>query len=138
MKIELVNFAKAKEEVEGWLDYKKIRDKKREDFKSSVDNLIDLVQDGVLVVNSDNTITHILNFPIDMGGNNGPVSEIKYKARLEERESRGVLAQLKTGDATDNRLIAKFCALTGQSIGFQGKLDSSDMSIAQEILVFFF
>jgi len=133
---ELVDLDTAKREIEGWLDFKKIREKKREDYRSSIDNLVSLVQEGVLRVNEDYSITHVLNFPVDMGAGN-PVTEVKYKARLEERESREKLAALKTGDAIDNRLIAKFCALTGMGIGFQGKLDSSDSSIANEIIIFF-
>ena len=133
---ELVDLDTARKEIEGWLDYKKIRDKKREDYRGNIDNLISLVQEGVLRVNDDHSITHVLNFPVDMGAGN-PVTEVKYKARLEERETRERLAALKTGDAIDNRMIAKFCALTGMSIGFQGKLDSSDSSIASEIILFF-
>jgi hypothetical protein len=133
---ELVNLETARKEIEGWLDYKKIRDKKREDYQSSINSLVSLVQEGVLTVNEDKSITHILNFPVDMGGPN-PITEVKYKARLEVRELREKLANLKTGEAIDNRLIANFCALTGQGVGFQGKLDTSDISIANEIIVFF-
>lgn len=133
---ELVNLETARKEINGWLDYKKIRDKKREDYQSTIDSLVSLVQEGVLTVNDDKSITHVLNFPVDMGLGS-PVTEVKYKARLEVRELREKLANLKTGEAIDNRLIANFCALTGQSIGLQGKLDTSDISIANEIIVFF-
>jgi hypothetical protein len=134
---ELVNFETARKEIYEWLDHKKIRNKKREDYQSSIDNLISLVQDGVLSVNEDFSITHKLNFPIEMGGSNGAVTEVKYKPRIEARELREKLANLKTGDATDNRLTGYFCAISGQSIGFQGKLDTSDTSIANEIIIFF-
>jgi hypothetical protein len=133
---ELVDLDTARKEIEGWLDFKKIREKKREDYRGSIDNLISLVQEGVLRVNEDNSITQELGFPVDMGGT-APVSEVKYKARLEVRELREKLSTLKTGDAIDNRLIANFCALTGQGVGFQGKMDTSDISIANEIIVFF-
>lgn len=129
---ELVTQEVATKEVNAWLDYKKIRPKKREQFKDSIESLIDGVVQGTLSINGNFEITMKLAFPIQ------DVQEVTFKSRLQERESREIFSALKGGNDTDNRITAKFCALTGKGIGFQGQLDSVDMGMAQEIIVFFF
>ena len=123
----------AAQEIEKWLDYKKINDRKREQYKDSIDALIDAVSDGVLTVDEDHNLVQSLKFPI---GNEVTTSKLEYKPRLKVASVHSALQGVKTADA-DGRICAYIAALTSQPKGVITALDTEDYSIGQAIAIFF-
>lgn len=132
-KTSKVPFEIAESEINSWLDYKKIDELQRESQEDQIKSLISFVQSGYLELNEDKTFTHKLKFPV---GENETTTELKYKARLTEREISQKLHGVKSDDG-DGRLLAHVQALTGQPKGIIAALDKEDFKIARAIAVFF-
>jgi len=120
------------QDITRWLDAKKVRDTKKIEFKQHIDSLISAVEDGLISVNEDGTITQDLLWPIG----EKEISELKYKMRLNYEMVKPYLKNIQADNGSE-RLIAYACALTGESIGILNKLDSEDSVIMQSIAVFF-
>lgn len=120
-------------DVNRWLDHKRVRQTKREEYKQHIESLVSAVQDGLLTVEEDCIITQHLLFPI---GENGSIEDLKFKPRLSQEQLNPYVSKLSSGSA-DERLRAYICALTGQAVGIVSKLDSEDNTISQSIAVFF-
>lgn len=123
----------AQQDIDRWLDFKKVGQSKREKKSEEIDNLVDSVADGYLVVNDDYTLKHILKFPLEGGI---PVKELIYQTRLEAVKIKSRMQNLKAGDG-HGVLMGYICALTDQAAGIIGKLDTEDYNIAGCIVVFF-
>jgi hypothetical protein len=124
----------AAQEVQGWLDFKKIKEKKQESYKDQIEVLVDAVSEGTLEINSETkTITQNLDFPI---GSEMKVSKLEYKPRLTVGEIQSHMGGVKATDA-DGRITAYVAALTNQPKELIKKLDTEDNSIAQSIAIFF-
>jgi hypothetical protein len=61
---------------------------------------------------------------------------LTFKPRIQVRDVQPALRSLKSGDG-DGRIMAYLSALTGESMGILGLMDSSDHSICASIVVFF-
>jgi hypothetical protein len=134
--MDKVNRELATNEVNSWLDSKKIRPKKRESYSTYVETLVDAICDGVLTYNRDNhTFVHVLNFPLS-GDGEISVDKIVYKNRVNTFDVEPYLRNVKSTDS-DGRLIAWICALTGRGVGIIKNLDTEDLSIGQSIAIFF-
>lgn len=119
-------------EVNRWLDAKKIGAKKRETYKSTISQLVEYVEEGVLILSDDCIFTHALKFPI---GVDTTTTKLTYKLRLSVDASiEGLKGTNGSGTET---VLAYVSALTGEVKGFIKKLDSEDYSVAQAITVFF-
>lgn len=132
----MVSLDVATETIESWLDYKKIKPKKREAGKPYIDNLIDAVQAGSLILNDDHSLDLILDWPIGIGTSQ-PIEKLNFKARItqldKDKASKGVLDK-----SVDGSILITICALTGQSANVIKNLDeSTDRSIADSIALFF-
>jgi len=124
----------AKSDINAWLDYKKITDKKRESYETNIETLTDAVVDGYLVYNkSDNTLDHKLKFSF---GAEITVDSLTYSPRLNMQRLKPYLNGVKSTDA-DGRITAYICALTGKARGIIEQLDSEDLTIAQAVAIFF-
>jgi hypothetical protein len=119
-------------DVNRWLHAKKISNKKRETYKTTIDQLVDFVEEGVLSLNDDNVFVHTLKFPV---GVDTITNKLEYKLRLSVDASIDALKGTN-GSGTET-VLAYVSALTGQVKGFIKKLDSEDYSVAQAITVFF-
>ncbi|MCH9621003.1 MAG: hypothetical protein S4CHLAM20_04170 [Chlamydiia bacterium] len=129
-----VNKQTAINEVNGWLDYKRVSEKKREDLSDQIELLVEGVSDGYLRINSETfEIVHTLSFPIGEGDS---IKELTYKPRLTVSEINNRTKGVRNGDA-DGRVKAYISALCGQGQGVLGNLDSVDFTIPQSIIVFF-
>lgn len=129
-----VNRETAEAEINSWLDYKKINEKKRENYKDNISALVDAVCDGILSVNPDTKeLIQTLNFPI---GDEMKVSKLEFKPRLTVGSVQSHLNGVKATDA-DGRIIAYVAALTSQPKELIKKLDTEDNSVAQSIAIFF-
>lgn len=130
--MDSVSREKATEEVEGWLDKKKVYPSTREAQKDSVDLLIEAIMSGDLTLDTlKNEFVHKLLFPLD----DGP-KELRYKARLNDKMLKPYLQGVKSTDA-DGRLAAHTAALTSQPKAIIEALDSADKKIMMSIAVFF-
>ena len=123
----------ALQEVEKWLDYKKITPNKREVYKDNIESLANSIADGTLVLNDDLSLTHNLIFEI---GSETKTSILKYKPRINVGNVYSHMNGVKATDI-DGRLHAYICALTGSPKLLVQQLDTEDISIAQNIAVFF-
>lgn len=120
-------------EVKRWMDSKRIRESKRTEYKSHIESLVSAIEDGLITVNEDNTITQTLLFGI---GEGEAIKSITFKNRLNTEQVKPFLKNIDAGDG-DGRLNAYICALTSMAVGVVNKLDSEDKSISQSIAVFF-
>lgn len=124
----------ATQEIEKWLDRKKVYDSTREAYQDSIDLLIEAVMNGDLKLNHEtNELTHKLLFPDVFGGG---VTEFVYKGRLNDEGLTPHLQGVSPKDA-DGRLLAHVAALTAQPKGILKKIDSADKKIMMSIAVFF-
>lgn len=123
----------ALQEVEKWLEFKKIGDSKREKQKESIEALIENFSDGVLILKEDMTIVHTLKFPLD---GEMPLKTLEYKPRIKTETVQLHLQGIKPADI-DGRLSAFAAALTSKPKAIINKLDTEDTAIAQSIAIFF-
>lgn len=130
---ELVAPEQAKKEIEGWLEYKKISNSKREAYKENIETLVNAVVDGIITVDDKFNLTHTLKFKTD---GDAPIEKLIYKPRISIRDVHANLNGVKPSDA-DGRLVAYVAALTGQPKGVIKALDTEDYAIGQAIAIFF-
>ena len=131
--MELINKEIAESEISKWLDFKKVSSKRRESKQENIDALIDAVIDGHLVLNENNSFTHTLKFPI---GENGQITKLEYKPRLEVKEIQLQMQGIKSTDL-HGMILSYVSALTGKAKGIVSAMDSEDYTIAQGIAIFF-
>lgn len=118
-------------DVEKWLTFKKVNDKKREAFKVNIDAMAEAVSEGILIINEDFSITHKLLFAI---GEEVKINEFKYKARLSVNE----LQNASVGKAgMDARILSAIGALSDQPKKIVSAMDTEDYNVAGSIAVFF-
>ena len=127
-----VSIEVATADVEKWLDFKKVRETKREKFAETVENLIEGFQDGLLTLDEETgEITQHLQFPA-----NG-IEKLVFKPRIDVGSVNLHLTKVKPGDS-DGRVLAYVCALTGKLKAEIAKMDLEDYNVSGNIAVFFF
>lgn len=124
------------QEVNEWLDFKKIKDNKREESKQQIEELVTSIESGILVIDENKNIIQTLEFPITNNVNEITVSKISYKPRLNVRELNDKLKAVK-GTDVDARIMAYATALTGEVGSIIGKLDTEDYRLTSSIVMFF-
>lgn len=120
----------AEKEITEWLDYKRIKPSRRKDLEEQIVGLVSLVEEGDLVILDDKSMELTLGQSLDSK------SKLTFKPRLSLREVQPRLREVKPGDA-DGRLMAYICALTGESMGMLGLMDTVDYTACTNIAVFF-
>lgn len=123
-------------DIERWLDYKRISDKKRESNKEYIDSLVSEIEEGNLTVNDDCILVYSLKFAIEDEGGNPTLEQLTFKPRMRTADLDPYLKGVKATDA-DGRVRAHICALTGKGMAMIGKLDTEDISVCSTIAVFF-
>lgn len=129
----VVSKDQAAEEVEKWLNFKKVSTTQREEHAEFIKALAEYISVGILVLNEDHTFTHTLQFPIGTGD---AITSLTYKARINPKILKPYLSAVKSGDSS-GLIWAHICALTGQNSGVIIELDQEDIKIARAITVFF-
>lgn len=121
-------------EINEWLDYKKVRPKKRETNEDSIEELVDAIECGDLIFDKDTKELKLqLAVPL---GTNEQIKELTFKARISVGEVHPYLKKIKTGDG-DGRLLAYVKALTNETDILIESMDTGDQSLATCIVVFF-
>jgi hypothetical protein len=128
--------ARAIEDFENWLDYKKIRDKKRSSFQDSEESIIAAIMDGSLVICEDFKIEYTLLFPITNDKGEITLEKIKLKPRIKAHEIESKMKGVKANDI-DGRIRGYISALSGQNSAIIKKLDTEDYGILREIASYF-
>lgn len=126
----------ARQEIEVWLDYKKVPSKKREDMADTIDLLAEAIEVGVLVRNDNNSITHQLIFPIENKDGEATVHQITYKPRITAEAINLRMKGVKVTE-THAMFLAYASALTDQPVQLLKHLDTEDLRIVQSVVAFF-
>lgn len=123
----------AREEVEKWLEYKKVTTKKREAFAEAIQTLADYICEGLLTLEEGCIFKQKLLFPL---GNGGSIPELSYQPRVQIKD---LSSQSKGVPNTDQkaRVAAIVSSLTGVAKGIIVTMDSEDADVAQAIALFF-
>lgn len=125
----------AEAEITAWLDAKKVMEDIRTNNVSFVETLVSAISEGRLIRDSEkNELTYKLSFPI---GSGEAISELKFKARINDKMVRPYLKGVK-GDDSDGRMNATISALTGQARAIIDEIDSVDKKVVMAIAVFFY
>lgn len=124
----------AQAEVQRWLDFKRINEKKREEKKESIESLVSYFEDGTLELQEDYTIKQTLKFPI---GANEAVKELTFKPRLTVKEINNAKNKNAKGFDTDSYITDRMAALTGVNRELLLNLDTVDAGVCNTIVVFF-
>lgn len=131
---EVVSREIAQQEIDKWLDFKKVSPKKRETNKDSIEALVDAIIEGTLVLKDETKVlVHTLRFPTE---GEDPIKVLEYKPRLKMDAVHAHLNSVKSSDA-DGRVAAYIAALTTKSKTVVKAMDTEDYSIAQSIAIFF-
>jgi hypothetical protein len=127
----------ASQEINSWLDYKKVNDKKREAFADSIETLIDSICDGSLSLTPEKVLVQELRFPIGEDGKETmAIKSLSFKPRLKIQTIHMHLQGVKNGDA-DGRVLAYVAALSSTPKDALRGMDTEDFSIGQAIAIFF-
>lgn len=128
----VITKAAAQEEIDAWLDSKKVFQGKRESSKDHLEILIEAMSVGCLVLKEGKFVQTLLA-PV---GKDGEIKTLQYADRINRRMVAPHLQNVKASDG-DGRILAYMAALTGQPKNILDKLDSEDQRIADSIVVFF-
>lgn len=134
-----VDLNTATEEVDKWLDFKKVSQRKRDSKKEHIEELVDAVVDGTLILDENFSWTHNLRFPIRTQEDNqesAPIETFTYKPRVDIGSVQNYLKRI-SGSDFDGRVVCYVAALTSRATEMIKRLDTEDYSIAQAIAVFF-
>lgn len=131
--MDTINVQTAQNDVEKWLDLKKIGSAKRQSMKDSIENLVDGIREGFLSINEKGEIKQTLKFPL---GEDESIKELVFKPRISIKEVKPYLKEVKSSDV-DGRLAAYVAALTNTSKDIIEKMDSEDSGVSNSIAVFF-
>lgn len=131
---EILSEDVARQEIEDWMDEKRIRESKREDNKESVDVLVDALKRGLLERDQDGNLVQNLLFPIQK--EQGQLTQLHFKKRMTRKQVKPFLKKVEPKDI-DGRIVAYAAALSGQSSAIIESLDSEDQGITDAVAVFF-
>jgi hypothetical protein len=127
----------AAEDVKKWLDHKRVKPIKREIQIYYINQLVQAVMYGDLVLNEDFTFTHKLNVPVVNGKDGSSIfDKLTYASRLTVQDVSNVLEGMNTRNEISNS-IAYGAALTGKATGLIGRLDTSDLEVMTAVGIFF-
>lgn len=127
----------AEKEVEGWLDYKNIRKRKREELKDSINSLVDAVEDGLMIIDQKSfVVTQKLLIPIENSEGVATVTELKLAPRINAKLIREKMKGVKSDDL-HGMMISYIAALSGNAKEIIGALDTVDYGISNSFSSFF-
>ncbi len=129
---EVVSKQVAEQELNAWMDYKKIYPKSRVTLEAPISHLVDAIMYGDVSISADtHIITQKLKEPVS-----GLFDSLTYKPRMNVSDVKKYLSGIKAMDG-DSRTTAYICALTDKGPSQIDRLDTEDNKTAQAIAVFF-
>lgn len=131
-----ISHEQATEEINGWLDYKKIFQETRDKLKDNTEVLVEAMANGFLTLNPEtHEFTQKLLFGTGDEGNSG-LMELKYRPRLREKDIVPYMKGVKIEDI-DARIRAVIGALTMTPKEVIIALDTQDRKVCNAIAFFF-
>ena len=124
----------AMQEIEKWLDHKKVSASKRESNQEAIKSLAEEISSGSMVL--DDTTFNLVYKIKYQSVTEAPVKELIFKPRLNIGAVYNHLQGIKPTDA-DGRLFAYAAALTNNPKEVIKKLDIDDWNVVQAVVVFF-
>jgi len=122
----------AEQEVEKWLDFKRVRPKKRKDMEDSIKELIESFEEGILELDS---ATHEIKQNLIWEAGNRKF--LTFKPLLTVGASQRRLQSVKSSDG--HAMISAYVSeLTGENSGIIGGMNTEDYGISRTIAGFFF
>lgn len=133
---EVVALEKAQEEVDNWLDAKKVKPGDRVTNQKFISTLIEAIQYGNLELDADtNTFTQKLDFPLTNSAGTETLTSLKYNPRGQTGSLQSKTANLNgIGMAV---YVAYASSLTGELVATLNRLDTEDFKVLQAIITFF-
>ncbi len=132
-----INIEIAEQAFIGWLDFKRVRESKRENNIDQQNIIVEAIADGDLVIDEkDFFMTYNLLKPILSDDGDVMLDKLVFKPRITKGDLNKKYKGLKPTDA-DNRLLATIAAITDQNRGMIGKIDTDDISVCESIAVYF-
>lgn len=126
----------AEKDFAAWLDHKKVRGVKRAESKGNEQEIVSAIEDGILVVEEDFTITHMLCFPIEDTTGKVVVDKLVYKPRINVGQLSIKLKPVGGADV-DGRIAAYAATLADVNTSLINKLDTEDQRIVNAIVMYF-
>lgn len=131
--MKVISLEQAQKEFQKWADAKRLSEKVIEKHIDDKEAMVDAIMNGNLILNEDNTLKQILEFPVK----DGQVKELVYKFRITEGELAASTRGIRTDDLIGQFSLCYVAALTGQDRGTIRVLDSVDVSLGKHIAAFF-
>ena len=128
--MEKVNREIAKEELNKWLDFRLIKDRYREDNEDLMEMLLDMFEEGGLILNEDYTLTYEL---IHYIGEDEDVTSFNFKPRIKQKDLIKNTKGNKPGDG-DARILSYMATLTGKPKDLLLEMDTIDYNGATAIV----
>jgi len=128
----------AAQEFEQWLDYNKIRAKKRLENENSSDLVVELIQDGSVIVDLEKkSIKYTLAHPITDKSGAAIYQDIEIKSRVTLAQFSQELSQISVKlDDGISRVTAMVAASSGLNVNLLTGLDMADFETLQAIVIF--
>ena len=128
----------AKQEIEKWLDFKNVSQRKREkkETKNNIETLTDAICDGDLVLDENHNLVLTLRNPVEDKDGKVQLDKMTFKPRLLLEDVESHLINVKP-ENTIGMLAAYTSALTSIGSGLTKKIDTDDNKTAQAIVMFF-
>ncbi len=131
-KFNTVDQETARQDVEKWLDIRRVTEKQRANIGEAITGLVELFMEGRLSLNADGEMVQRLLFPEAVNG----IEALTYKSRLRVDEIEQCRALSKKNEYEYQRqAIAKLTNVAPAEI--RG-MDSVDWAVAQAVFGFFF
>lgn len=121
-------------EVNEWLDFKKVSQRKREKAKENIERIAEAIEDGILVLDTTTKeFIQTLKFPI---GKEETITTLKFKPHLTVGEIQSRLVGVPADDGY-GRAFAHIAAATEEDRNIIAKMNFEDYSIAGDLVIFF-
>ncbi len=129
----LVSEKIAVQEINNWLDARKVRQRSRIESQIQINTLVDEVMEGTLTVGPDLYIKHKLLEPIVSDKGDIILSEIVYQPRVKVES---IITSTKITDPKAY-VLGYAAAITNTSASMLAKLETTDYRILSAITGFF-
>lgn len=127
----------ATEEINEWLEYKRIRGKRLEDLDDNIEVLVEAMVYGDLVKDGNELVQKLVE-PIGGAGGAIATEKLVYKPRIKQSQIMNIQNQNKIKTTDHQGLMACYvCAITGESFGIIKSMATEDWRVAQSIVLFF-
>jgi hypothetical protein len=123
----------ARQEVEQWLQFKRVDADKIEENKDQIESLVKAISNGHLEMGENYVFKQTLKFPLQ---NEQSVTELTYKPRVTIADIKTRTQNVKSGDMY-GLIVAHIAALTSENSAVVLKLDTEDYKVASAIAIFF-